>query len=421
MSTSGRKVDYTTDFVSVDPDSYQEPAKPADEPKETVNPVHLRVVDACPAWKQTEADTTGPRAITEAALIEAAGEVPSPGQRAAIAFTFILADQLGGVSEVLDFVEGLLTEGGASVLYGPSNCGKSFWIVDLGAAVASGRMFRDELEVDQGAVIYVALEGAHGAKNRMAALRRKGLLKPGAPFYLVFDQVSLLEPGHAERLAETVAAVAKESGRPVKLVILDTMARAMAGGDENSGADMTLAVKAIDAVRAATRAHVAIVHHCGKDQAKGARGHSSLRAAVDTEIEIFRPEGENISTVRVTKQRDLQAGEPMPFSLKVVELGTDRRGKPITSCVVFHEDSVMASNASRKPGRPPVATLEKLLSMLPQPSTTAWQKAARAEHDITESPFYSALSKIKASQSAIHEKGQGWHMPEVNLGSEFSA
>jgi hypothetical protein len=306
------------------------------------------------------------------------------------------------------------------VLYGPSNCGKSFWIVDLGAAVASGRKFRDELEVYRGAVIYVALEGAHGAKNRMAALYRKGLLKPGDPFYLVFDPVSLLEPAHAGRLAETVAAVAKESEHRVMLVILDTMARAMAGGDENSGADMTLAVKAIDAVRAATGAHVAIVHHSGKDQAKGARGHSSLRAAVDTEIEIFRPESETISTVRVTKQRDLQIGESMPFSLKVVELGTDRRGKPITSCVVFHESSVMASNSTGKIGRPKMTNVPHLLSMLPQPSTTAWQKFASSEHGVTATPFYGALSEIKRTKAATCSKAGGWVLSEPNFGSDFS-
>jgi RecA-family ATPase len=276
------------------------------------------------------------------------------------------------------------------------------------------------LEVDRGAVVYFALEGAHGAKNRMAALRRNGQLKPGDPFYLVFDAVSLLEPGHADRLAATVAAITDESGIPVKLVIIDTMARAMAGGDENSGADMTLAVKAIDAVRSATGAHVAIVHHCGKDQAKGARGHSSLRAAVDTEIEVFRPENETVSTVRVTKQRDLQAGEAMPFSLKVIELGTDRRGKPITSCVVHHESSVMAFTPKDKSGGSSAASVAQLLSLLPQTSTTAWQKVGRSEFGIRESTFYRLLKGIRQSRAASSSKAEGWRVAEPKLGSEFA-
>ncbi len=332
-------------------------------------------------------------------------------------FPYTRADQLDGTNEIMDFVECLFTEGGASITYGPSNVGKSFWMVDVGVCVATGSPFRDELEVEQGAVVYVALEGEHGAKNRIAALHQSGRLKPGAPFYLVFEQVSLLDPGHADRMATTIAKISEESGVKVKLVILDTMARAMAGGDENSGVDMTTAVKSIDAIRAATGAHVAVVHHSGKNQASGARGHSSLRAAVDTELEVTRPDGSNISTVTVTKQRDLSIREPMPFSLEVVNLGTDRRGNLITSCVVHHEDAMMATKKS-KGGRSPSVSIPDLLKLLPQPKTTAWQKAAKEELGVSESAFYEFLKRIREESSAVSTQKVGWHIPEVILWSE---
>ncbi|RYD17970.1 MAG: AAA family ATPase, partial [Verrucomicrobiaceae bacterium] len=321
-------------------------------------------------------------------------------------FVFHSSDDLSGPTEAMDFVEGVLTEGGASVVYGPSNCGKSFWTVDLGVSVATGRQFRDELEVEQGAVVYVALEGSHGARNRVEALKLTGKLPRGAPFFLVFESVSLLEAGHDKRLAETIAQVSEQAGMPVKLVILDTMARAMAGGDENSGQDMTAAVASIDAVRAATGAHVLVVHHCGKDEARGARGHSSLRAAVDTEIEVSRPDGETISTVRVTKQRDLEKGEPMPFSLEVVKVGENRRGKDITSCVVRHEADFMAAQPAKK-GRPPSATREELLSLLPQKSTSAWQRAANEEYGMSKSAFHRVIPSLNG-HGAIRGTEGNW-------------
>lgn len=339
---------------------------------------------------------------------------PPPEAAPPEGFAFTHFNSLGGAVEAMDFVEGILTEGGASVVYGPSNCGKSFWIVDLCAAVASGKKFRDELEVDQGAVIYIALEGAVGARNRMEALKRAGKLKPTDPFYLVFDSVSLMEKGHGEKLSLTVAAVAAQASMPVKLVVIDTMARAMAGGDENSGEDMSFAVSTIDAVRATTKAHVNIVHHSGKDIAKGSRGHSSLRAAIDTEIEIFRPEGESISTARATKQRDLQAGEPMPFSLKVVELGINRRGRPITSCIVHHEDEIMATT-QKKAGRPTTGSVDSMLSLLPQPSTSSWERDANAKFGITRAPFYRFLTEIKLARTAIQRKKEGWILNDNSL------
>lgn len=339
-----------------------------------------------------------------------AGNGPDPQPQAKPApepFPLIRCGDIEGTAEALDFVESLLTEGGASVVYGGSNTGKSFWALDLGACVATGRDFRGELEVDLGAVVYVCLEGTHGAKNRIAALKLAGLLPDTAPLFLVFSPVNLLEAGHAGRLAATVAEAAKQSSLPCKLVILDTLARGMAGGDENSGKDMSQAVQAVDKVRAATGAHVMLIHHCGKNELLGARGHSSLRAAMDTEIEVFRPDGETVSTVKITKQRDMPLGEPMPFTLESVTLGTDRRGKPITSCTVRHEDSILAATRG-KAGRKCDVSPVKLLELLPQPTTSEWQKVAKTELGVSESAFYRALEKIKADKLARKGITSGW-------------
>jgi len=110
------------------------------------------------------------------------------------------------------------------------------------------------------------------------------------------------------------------------------------GGDENSGQDMGMLVYHADKIRAVTGAHVCFVHHSGKDEAKGARGHSSLRAAVDTEIEVSRADGEEFSTVKIVKQRDMEMGEDLYFGLKGVNLGQNQYGEDVFSCVVENLD-----------------------------------------------------------------------------------
>jgi hypothetical protein len=89
-----------------------------------------------------------------------------------------------------------------------------------------------------------------------------------------------------------------------------------------------------DRIRSATGAHVCFVHHSGKDKAKGARGHSSLRAAVDTEIEISREPDAKYSTIKTVKQREMEMAEDMYFGLKKVELGKNKYDEEVTSCVV---------------------------------------------------------------------------------------
>jgi hypothetical protein len=332
------------------------------------------------------------------------------------------AHELAGVNEAFDFVEGLLGVGASSLVYGPSNVGKSFLILDLCACVATGRSFRGELEVDQGGVLYLSLEGRHGTINRLEAIKRRELIAAETPLFVSFDHVSLTSPSigptYGQIVAETCRKIEREQGVSFKLIIVDTLSRAMAGGDENSGRDMMIAVGEIDLIRGETGAHVMIVHHSGKDETRGARGSSTLRAAVDTEIELSRPEGSAITTMRVTKQRDFQIGPPMPFSLEVVELGTDRRGNPINTCVVKHEDEIMAGQP-RGRGRPKsAASVSDLLTLLPQPSTTAWQKAASEELGVGKTAFYELRKIIESSKAAVHSKAEGWKIPQVIFRTE---
>ena len=302
-----------------------------------------------------------------------------------ISFDCIHHSDLSDSEGAFDFVEDLLTDGAASVIYGASNSGKTFFAIDIGAHVATGRDWQGK-EVEQGAVIYIALEGEQGAKNRIKAMQRRGILPEGAPFFLCFSPVNLLDPTHPAAIKRAIESVSARAGMPVRFVIIDTMARAMAGGDENSGEDMGKAVESIDTVRQATGAHVCVIHHSGKDAGRGARGHSSLRAAIDTEIEVIHPEGDIYRTATVVKQRDLATIAPLVFSLESVNLGTNHRGKPVTSCVVKPEDSIMA-HVKGRPGAPPKYNAEMLLALLPQPTVKEWQQAAKDAYGMGKDAF----------------------------------
>ena len=326
--------------------------------------------------------TTGPYKSDDQRVPNPRQSVKSSGEP----FELVRADQIGELSETADFVEGLLTEGGSSVIYGPSNTGKSFWVLELAAAVAMGNPFLGTMATDRGAVVYCALEGEHGARNRINALIHAGKLSDQAPLYLCFVQMSLLDRGDVSSLSASVRHAATDSGIPCHLVVIDTLARAMPGGNENECKDMGNLISAMDQIRSETKAHVALVHHSGKNQDNGARGHSSLRAAVDTEIRVTRAEGGGISSVHVTKQRDLPIIEPMAFSLTTIDLGTDRRGKPITSCIVTPECTALVSITSG-PGRKPKCTKEQLLEILPVNSVKEWEGAAEAQFGIKRTQF----------------------------------
>src|SRR6516165_6497051 len=69
-------------------------------------------------------------------------------------------------------------------------------------------------------------------------------------------------------------------------VVLDTLNKSLVGS-ESKDIDMANYVRAAEAIREAFDCVVIIVHHCGWDESR-MRGHSSLPAALDTELAVVR-------------------------------------------------------------------------------------------------------------------------------------
>ena len=237
-------------------------------------------------------------------------------------------------TDALDFIQGVLVEQSAAVIYGESNAGKTFWATDMALHVAAGKEWNGR-RVDGGPVIYCALEGGIGFQNRVSAWRdHHGMEDATIPFASIQASLNLLDPeADTPRLVETLSQVSSERGQP-KLVVIDTLSRALAGGNENSPEDMGALVKNMDAIRHAIGCCVLFIHHSGKDAAKGARGHSLLRAAIDTEIEVCVQEDSDVKQATMVKQRELKKGDVFAFTLTVVELGENRHGEAVTTCVV---------------------------------------------------------------------------------------
>lgn len=276
-----------------------------------------------------------PNAIDEPALFPEIGENALKGGRK---YDFLDLDRAADealADSAAPLIKGLLDQGAMTVLYGDSNVGKTFVAMDLAYHVGAGLEYAG-MKTAKGLVVYVAAEGGRGARKRAAALRLKYGARP-VGFKLLASAIDLRRP---DADIKPLVAALRGFGEPILLIVIDTLSRALAGGDENSSVDMGNVVRHFDVLRAATGAHVMIVHHTGKERAKGARGHSLLRAATDTEIEVAE------GSIEVTKQRDLERSWSSGFGLQVQVLGVDADGDPVTSCTVALGDVVASEGAS---------------------------------------------------------------------------
>jgi hypothetical protein len=89
------------------------------------------------------------------------------------------------------------------------------------------------------------------------------------------------------------------------------------------------------------------IHHSGKDVARGARGHSSLKAATDTELEVTTNGG--LHYMKPTKQRDFPIGDVFAFKLNQVDIGMDQGGEVVTTCVPEETEGDYEKQSSNRP------------------------------------------------------------------------
>lgn len=225
-------------------------------------------------------------------------------------------------------VKDIVPSRGLVLLVGEPGCGKSFLAADMGLHIAQGATW-GEKEVLRGSVVYITGEGATGFRKRLTAYRQQHPPETTVPFFLIADAPNL---GEANGDAHTLINRIQEQlpGEHIRLIVIDTLARMMAGGDENSSGDMSAFIDNCGLIEKAFECAVMAVHHVGKDASKGARGSSVLKAAADIEIIVEGLEGER--TARVSKSKDGESGLSLTFNLDRVDLlGLDREA---SSCVV---------------------------------------------------------------------------------------
>ncbi|MCM0610585.1 MAG: AAA family ATPase [Ideonella sp. WA131b] len=254
-------------------------------------------------------------------LLSSASEPPKPEPR----FKLLGRDDIAALPPLAWRVRGVLPTVGVAALFGPSASGKSFLAFDLAAHIAEGREWF-AYRVTAAPVVYVVLEGEAGFKLRAEAWEQAHGRKLPAGLRLVLQGFKLT--GDVPDLAAAILAAVGAGA----VVFVDTLNRAAPMADENSSRDMGEILEGTKELQRLTAGLVVLVHHTGKDAARGLRGHSSLFAALDAAVEVTR-DGER-KEWKVSKAKDGADGDAHPFRLEVVQLPQESDGEPVSSCVV---------------------------------------------------------------------------------------
>lgn len=268
---------------------------------------------------------------------EAPDEDPRGERRPAAPSTFRLmgVEQLMNMPPMKWIIEGILPEQAFAVTYGDPKSGKSLITLSQALCIASGIPWHGH-DVIQGDVVYVAAEGVLGLPNRIRAWWAAHPDADLSRFHLLPQAVRLLNPHDAEMLKATVGQLAKKVGRSPSLLTIDTLARTMTGGDENSAKDMGMFIRHLDDIKEEYGTTTQVVHHTNRSG--GERGSGALRGAADIMARASKAadtRGREEVTYRCSDVKDGSPFSPHHFriqpeglSVRLDLLGIRSQGRP---------------------------------------------------------------------------------------------
>ena len=248
-----------------------------------------------------------------AANAEATGDVPQKRRP-----VIILSDEdIQNRPDPVWLIDNFLPEAGFNILYGDPGTGKSFIALDMALHLATDRPDWHGEKVNnhtRGAVLYIAGEGEGDFKLRLQAWKQKNLptdtFIPKDRFGVIFAPMDFRSAEDLKTLKEAVEASGFTN---LSALVIDTLARATPGADENAALDMGLFVRACDMLRDLTGATVLAIHHANKGG--NLRGSTALIGAADSIFRFDRQHGHSTGTLSCQKMKAGSDSLEVSFSL----------------------------------------------------------------------------------------------------------
>jgi len=232
------------------------------------------------------------------------------------------------------------------MVHGPSGGGKTFVVLDWCLRMASGMPEWCGQKVRPGKIVYLAGEGHHGLRSRIAAWKhhhQAGSLS----MWLSKDGCDLNTPAGYLKVVEQIRMLPSTPNA----IVVDTLHRFLSG-DENSAQDAKTMLDACNSLMSEFNCSVILVHHTGvsEEAQHRARGSSAWRGALDIEISIVPSKDGAPMQIVQRKSKDAELAETVYVELTSVEIPgwKDEDNQPVTSAVVVETSATVSVKKESK-------------------------------------------------------------------------
>lgn len=230
-------------------------------------------------------------------------------------------------------IKHILERGIVAALFGASGLGKSFVTISMACSIATGKEWLGH-KTKPGKVLYIAGEGFHGVKRRVYGWRMEHDMIDTDNLIVTSRVINF---GSKEDLALLKSYLDTQE---ISLIIIDTLARATAGMDENSVQDMSPFMEHLGQLTRQYGCSTLVVHHTGKSSSQEARGSSAIKGAMDAEFRLEQTQSGIMLCCNKMKDGD----EFDPIRMKLIsqtlpENFADEDGDLMTTATLHPDDT----------------------------------------------------------------------------------
>jgi len=294
-----------------------------------------------------------------------------------------------------------LQEEALIMVHGPSGGGKTFAVLDWSLHIASGLTEWHGHKVKPGAVVYLAGEGHHGLRSRVAAWKQHNGARH-LDMWISKTGTDLNTPDGYNKVVDAIRAL----DQVPTLICVDTLHRFLFG-DENSSVDAKTMIDACASLMREFSCSVLLVHHTGvSDEAQHrARGSSAWKGALEIEISVIPAKGETPIQIVQRKSKDAEEAVPIFANLLAVPINgwLDEDGEAVSSAVLVAAEA------------PPERKKESKLDAWRKMFEAAWW--ASGAEIVDGSPFVSRsalLNHVKTKLELTESSARQYIKPSVS-------
>lgn len=237
----------------------------------------------------------------------------------------------------------LLAEKESVLLAAEPKTGKTAIALTLAAAVAQGVDLTDAIKIYEARpVLYFTLEGARAVELRLQAMREDAKQNDAPPpnlekLFVVDRPHNFLDveqqKGNCANIALHSAKCQEEWGVDLGLIVIDTLTKAMPGGDQNSVEDTSQMFEMIGMLRSfGVDATIVFIHHLSKQG--NVRGSTNIEAEVDVVLGVEKIKDSTDVWLNIRRARSINEELSYRWGFRSVDLGETIQGHSLSAPVV---------------------------------------------------------------------------------------